>query len=305
MRANITPLGGGEPEPWILEQLAHSRGANDGMRRGLEEGRRDGYDQGYRQGYMEGNTAGYNEAIDEANGAIAKIQAQNTAYLDQATANYQALEVERDQLKQELAKQANYILLLEEQLAQHDQVALQQQAKFDTQLAAYQLLKQENEILQKDIAALTQQTNLVQGKNASLDETIKDLAKTNHEKHSKIQEQSAHYNRTLTFLNAILGAVKSTLEINPAIENSFRKLFIDEYKKSVDFRILVDDIKAAPHKDSDFALLLPQTNEFIRTMLENECHNELLKNNTRLANELHPSFLSHKIEEPFPETSVD
>lgn len=77
MRANITPLGGGEPEPWIVEQLAHSRGADDGMRRGLEEGRRDGYDQGYRQGYTEGNTAGYNEAIDEANSAIAKMQAQN------------------------------------------------------------------------------------------------------------------------------------------------------------------------------------------------------------------------------------
>ena len=52
-------------------------------------------------------------------------------------------------------------------------------------------------------------------------------------------------------------------------------LFAGKYKQSVDFRILVDDIKTAPHEDSDFALLLPQTHEFILAMLKVECRNEL------------------------------
>ena len=93
----------------------------------------------------------------------------------------------------------------------------------------------------------------------------------------KFQEQFAHYNKTLTFLNAILGTVKSTLELNPAFERSFSKLFADEYKKSIDFRIRVDEIKAPPHEDSDFALLLPQTHEFIMAMLKNEHRNGLHK----------------------------
>ncbi len=76
-------------------------------------------------------------------------------------------------------------------------------------------------------------------------------------------------------MNSILGAVKSTLELNPEVEDSFSKLFAGEYKKSVDFRILVDDIKTAPHEDSDFALLLPQTHEFILAMLKVESRNEL------------------------------
>jgi hypothetical protein len=69
-------LDGGEPEPWILEQLAHSRGSDDGMRRGREQGLQEGYDRGYKNGYAEGNTAGYNEAIDEGNTVIERMQAK-------------------------------------------------------------------------------------------------------------------------------------------------------------------------------------------------------------------------------------
>jgi hypothetical protein len=50
------------------------------------------------------------------------------------------------------------------------------------------------------------------------------------------------------------------------------------YKKSVDFRISVDDIETAPHEDKNFALLLPQTNEFIHAMLKIACRDELPKN---------------------------
>lgn len=285
MRAAITPLGGISNDQMDWQERGRWQGRDEGIDIGRQQGLADGYNQGYAEGYnrghciasQEAHVAGYNEAIDEANLAIQNLQAQHATYQQEVTQNYRAYETERDELRQLAAYQAAQIQELEEQLAQRDQMVPQQQAKFDTELAAYQRLKQQGEILQKDIAALTQQTNLLQGKNASLEEAIKDLAKTNHERHSKIQEQSAHYNGTLTFLNAILGAVKSTLKLNPAIEDSFRKLFSDEYKKSVEFRIQVDDIKSAPHKDSDFALLLPQTHEFILTMLENECRNELLK----------------------------
>lgn len=268
MRANITPLGGGEPEPWILEQLAHSRGTNDGMHRGLKEGRRDGYDQGYRQGYAEGNAAGYNEAIDEANSAIAKIQTQNAAYQDQVIANYQAFEIERDQLKQALVKQATQILALEEQLALRDQTAHQQQAKCDDHLAAYWQLKQQSEILQEDLTEVTQQAKVLQEKNAAFNETIKDLMKTGDKKHLKIQEQSAHYTKTLVFINAIKATVESLIEQHPTIADQVNSLFAGEYRKAVEFRMLTDEIKVAPHEDSDFKLLLPQTHGLIQKLLE-------------------------------------
>jgi chromosome segregation ATPase len=188
-------------------------------------------------------------------------------------ANYQAYEVELGRLKQALVKQANYILALEEQLKQSDQIARQQQNKLDSQLASYLRLKQQSETLQKDIAALTQQTNVLQEENASLNKTIKDLTKTNHEKHLKIQEQSAHYNKTLTFVNAIKGTVEPLLEQFPEMEAQANKLFASEYKKSVEFRILVDDIKTAPHEDQDFKLLLPQTHSHILRLLEKSAIN--------------------------------
>ncbi len=268
MRANITPLGGGEPEPWIVEQLARSRGADDGMRRGLEEGRRDGYDQGYRQGYTEGNTAGYNEAIDEANNAIAKIQAQNAAYQDQVTANYQAFEIERDQLKQALVKQATHILALEEQLALRDQTARQQQAEFDSQFESYQRLKQQSEILQKDLTTLTQQAHALQQEKADLAEAVKQLEHASDAIRIQVQAKSEQYNKTLVFINAIKATVESLIEQHPTIADQVTSLFAGEYKKAVEFRMLTDEIKVAPHEDSDFKLLLPQTHSFILQLLE-------------------------------------
>ena len=87
----------------------------------------------------------------------------------------------------------------------------------------------------------------------------------------------AHHNKTLVFVNAIRGAIESLLKQNPALEDRLSNLFADEYKKSIDFRILVDDIKTAPHEDKDFALLLPQAHKFILAMLEIERRNELVK----------------------------
>lgn len=257
MRAHITPLGGGDPAPWFLEQLAYARGVDDGVRRGLEEGRRDGYDQGYRQGYTEGNTGGYNGAIDEANSAIAKMQAQNAAYQDQVTANYQAFEIERDQLKQALVRQATHILALEEQLA-----------KFDTQLESYLRLKQQSEIFQKDLTTLTQQAQTLQQEKAELTGAVKQLEHASDAIRIQAQAKSEQYNKTLVFINAIKATVESLIEQHPTIADQVNSLFAGEYKKAVEFRMLIDEIKVATHEDSDFKLLLPQTHSFILQLLE-------------------------------------
>src|SRR5690606_26893620 len=121
-----------------------------------------------------------------------------------------------------------------------------------------------------DASACTQRINSLLAEKAELSELVENLTHTKDVNRLKIQEQLEHYNKALTFINAILAAVKSTLGLDPALEDSFSKLFAGEYKKSVDFRILTDDIKTAPHEDKDFALLLPQTQEFILAMLKNE-----------------------------------
>jgi DNA repair exonuclease SbcCD ATPase subunit len=274
MRNNITPLGGGDPEPWLLEQLAHSKGLGDGMRRGQEQGLLQGHEQGYHQGYAEGNTAGYNEAIDEANLAIQNLQAQHAAYQQEVARNYQAYEAERDQLRQLADNQATHIQALEDRLVQHEQSALHYQTKIDNLFANHQRLTQESAALQEQCSTLTLRIQSLLQERSDLDETVENLTLAKNADRLKYQEQLEHYNKTLTFVNSILGAVKSTLELNPELEGSFSKLFADEYKKSVDFRILVDDIKTAPHEDSDFALLLPQTHEFTLAMLKVECRNE-------------------------------
>lgn len=277
MRAAITPLGGGDPEPWLLEQLAHSKGLDDGMRRGQEQGLLQGHEQGYHQGYAEGNTAGYNEAIDEANAAIERLQAQHVIYQQEVAERYQAYESERDKLKQLALNQAAQICALEEQLAQRDQSTLHYRTKIDNLLATHQRLTQESAALQEQCATLTLRIQSLLQERAELDEKVGNLTLATDTNLLKYQEQAAHYNKTLTFVNSILGAVKATLELNPELEDSFSKLFADEYKKSVEFRILVDDIKTAPHEDSDFALLLPQTQEFILAMLKNEHRTGLSK----------------------------
>lgn len=277
MRAAITPLGGGDPEPWLLEQLAHSKGLDDGMRRGQEQGLLQGHEQGYHQGYAEGNTAGYNEAIDEANAAIERLQAQHVIYQQEVAERYQAYESERDKLKQLALNQAAQICALEEQLAQRDQSTLHYRTKIDNLLATHQRLTQESAALQEQCATLTLRIQSLLQERAELDEKVGNLTLATDTNRLKYQEQAAHYNKTLTFVNSILGAVKATLELNPELEDSFSKLFADEYKKSVEFRILVDDIKTAPHEDSDFALLLPQTQEFILAMLKNEHRTGLSK----------------------------
>ncbi len=277
MRAAITPLGGGDPEPWLLEQLAHSKGLDDGMRRGQEQGLLQGHEQGYHQGYAEGNTAGYNEAIDEANAAIERLQAQHVIYQQEVAERYQAYESERDKLKQLALNQAAQICALEEQLAQRDQSTLHYRTKIDNLLATHQRLTQESAALQEQCATLTLRIQSLLQERAELDEKVGNLTLATDTNLLKYEEQAAHYNKTLTFVNSILGAVKATLELNPELEDSFSKLFADEYKKSVEFRILVDDIKTAPHEDSDFALLLPQTQEFILAMLKNEHRTGLSK----------------------------
>lgn len=278
MRNNITPLGGGDPEPWLLEQLAHSKGWDDGMRRGQEQGLLQGHEQGYRQGYAEGNTAGYNEAIDEANAAIERLQAQHVIYQQEVARNYLAYEAERDQLRQLAHNQAIHIQALEDRLVQHEQSALHYQTEIDNLIATHQCLTQEGATLQEQCSRLTQHIQSLHQERVELAETVENLTLTKDANRLKYQEQLAHYNKTLTFVNSILGAVKSTLESNPELEGSFSKLFADEYKKSVDFRISVDDIETAPHEDKNFALLLPQTNEFIHAMLKIACRDELQKN---------------------------
>lgn len=278
MRNNITPLGGGDPEPWLLEQLAHSKGLDDGMRRGQEQGLLRGHEQGYRQGYAEGNTSGYNEAIDEANAAIERLQAQHVIYQQEVAERYQAFESERDKLKLLALNQVAQIRALEEQLAQRDQSALHSRTKIDNLLAIHQRLTQEGATLQEQCSTLTQRIQSLLQERSDLDETVENLTRAKSANRLKYQEQLALYNKTLTFVNSILESVKSTLELNPELEGSFSKLFADEYKKSVDFRILVDDIETAPHEDKNFALMLPQTHEFIHAMLKVVQGDELPKN---------------------------
>lgn len=153
--------------------------------------------------------------------------------------------------------------------------------KIDNLLATHKRLTQESTALQEQCSTLTLRIQSLHQERVELDETVENLTLAKDANRLKYQEQLAHYNKTLTFVNSILGSVKSTLESNPELENSFSKLFAGEYKQSVDFRISVDDIETAPHEDSDFALLLPQTHEFILAMLKIACRDELPKNDLK------------------------
>lgn len=283
MRAAITPLGGISNDQMAWQEQGRWEGRNEGInigrQQGLTEGYNDGYANGYSQGFsagtLEGNTAGYNEAIDEANTAIERLQAQHATYQQHAEERYQTYESEGDQLRKIAVNQAARIQTLEESLAQREHAARQHQTKMDGLLTTHQRLTQEIATIQKETSTFVQRINSLLLEKAELSEIVENLMLAKDANRLKFQEQLAHYNKTLTFVNAILAAVKSKLELNPALEDSFSKLFADEYKKSVGFRILVDDIKTAPHEDSDFALLLPQTHEFIHAMLKISCRNEL------------------------------
>jgi hypothetical protein len=281
--AAITPLGGISNDQLSWQEQGRWEGRNEGINIGRQQGLTDGYNEGYANGYNQGystgsqeaHVAGYNEAIDEANAAIERLQAQHVIYQQEAARNYQAYETERDQLRLLAVNQAAQIRALEEQLVQRDQSALHSRTKIDNLLATHQRLTQESAALQEQCSTLTLRIQSLLQERSDLDETVECLTLAKDANRLKYQEQLAHYNKTLTFVNSILGAVKSTLKLNPELEGSFSKLFADEYKKSVNFRILVDDLKTAPHEDSDFALLLPQTHEFILAMLKVECRNEL------------------------------
>ena len=285
--ATITPLGGISNDQLSWQEQGRWEGRNEGInigrQQGLTEGYNEGYANGYNQGYstgsQEAHVAGYNEAIDEANAAIERLQAQHVIYQQDVARNYQAYETERDQLKQLAAKQAAQIQAFQEHLVKQQQVvAHQHQQKIDSLVATHQRLTQESATLQEQCSRLTQRIQSLLKERAELDETVENLTLAKDANRLKYQEQLAHFNKTLTFVNSILGAVKSTLESNPDLEDSFSKLFEDEYKKSVDFRILVDDIETAPHEGKNFALLLPQTNEFIHAMLKIACRDQLPKN---------------------------
>ncbi len=286
MRAAITPLGGISNDQLSWQEQGRWEGRNEGIDIGRQQGLTEGYNQGYTEGYNQGrylgsqeaNTAGYNEAIDEANLAIQNLQAQHAIYQQEVWRNHQAYETEHVQLRQLVINQAAQIQVLEEQLVQREQFALHHRTKIDSLAATHQRLTQENATFQEEASTFVQRINSLLLDKAELNETVESLTLSKNTNLLKFQEQWAHYNKTLTFVNAILGAVKTTLELNPVFEENFSKLFTDEYKKSVDFRMQVDDIKAAPHEDSDFALLLPQTYEFINEMLKNERSNWLSKN---------------------------
>lgn len=277
MRAAITPLGGISNDQMAWQEQGRWEGRNEGINIGRQQGLTEGYNEGYATGYsqgcsagaLEGNTAGYNEAIDEANTVIEGLQAQHAAYRQYTEERYQAYESERDQLRKIAVNQAARIQALEEQLVQREHAALQNQAKIDNLVTTHERLKQQNAAVQNEASALTQQIQSLLRENAQLNEAVENLTLSKNTNELKFQEQLAHYNKTLTVVNAIRVAVESFLEQNPALQNLFSKLFSDEYKKSVEFRILVDEIKAAPHEDSAFALLLPQTKEFILAMLKN------------------------------------
>lgn len=273
----ITPLGGISNDQSSWQEQGRWEGRNEGINIGRQQGLTEGYNQGYAEGYnrgycvgsQEANTAGYNEAIDEANVAIARLQAQHAAYQQDVAERYRAYESERDQLKKIAVNQAARIQTLEEQLVKRERSATQHQTKIDNLLAAHKRLTEENTAIQEEASTLAQRIQSLLLEKSEFSEVVENITAKDTNR-LKFQEQLAHYNKTLTFLNAILGAVKSTLELNPALERSFSKLFADEYKKSINFRIRVDEIKAPPHEDSDFALLLPQTYEFILVMLKNE-----------------------------------
>lgn len=285
MRAAITPLGGISNDQLSWQEQGRWEGRNEGIDIGRQQGLTEGYNQGYTEGYNQGhyvgrqeaNTAGYNEAIDEANLAIQNLQAQHAVYQQEVARNYQTYETERNQLRQLAVNQTAQIRALEEELVQRERSALHYRTKIDNSVATCQRLAQKHATFQKEASAFTQRINSLLVEKAELHELVENLTHTTDVNRLKLQEQLEHYNKALTFINAILGAVKSTLGLNPTLEYSFSKLFADEYKKSVNFRIQVDDIKAAPHEDSDFALLLPQTHEFIHAMLIIACRDELTR----------------------------
>ncbi len=284
--AAITPLGGISNDQLSWQEQGRWEGRNEGInigrQQGLTEGYNEGYVDGYNQGYstgsQEAHVAGYNEAIDEANLAIQHLQAQHAAYQQEVARNYQAYEAERDQLRQLADNQSTHIQALKDRLVQHEQSALHYRTKIDNLLATHQRFTQEGVTHQEQCSRLTQRIQSMHQERVELDETVENLTLAKDANRLKFQEQLAHYNKTLTFVNAILGAVKFTLELNPELKDSFSRLFAGKYKQSVDFRISVDDIETAPHEDKNFALLLPQTHEFIHVMLMVAHGDELPKN---------------------------
>lgn len=126
--AAITPLGGISNDQLSWQEQGRWEGRNEGInigrQQGLTEGYNEGYANGYNQGYstgsQEAHVAGYNEAIDEANAAIERLQAQHVIYQQEVARNYQAYETELDQLRQLADNQATHIQALEERLVQHE-----------------------------------------------------------------------------------------------------------------------------------------------------------------------------------------
>ena len=236
MRATITPLGGISNDQMDWQErgrwLGRDEGINIGRQQGLTEGYNQGYAEGYNQGYstgsQEAHVAGYNEAIDEANLAIERLQAQHVSYQQEVAERYQAYESERNKLKQLALNQVAQIRALEEQLVQRDQSALHSRTKIDNLLATHQRLTQESAARQEQCSTLTLRIQSLLQERSDLDETVGNLTLAKDANRLKYQEQLAHYNKTLTFVNAALGAIRSTLELNPELKDSFSKLFADE-----------------------------------------------------------------------------
>jgi flagellar biosynthesis/type III secretory pathway protein FliH len=137
MRTAITPLGGISNDQMDWQERGRWQGRDEGIDIGRQQGLTEGYNQGYTEGYNQGhcvgsqeaNTAGYNEAIDEANLAIERLQAQHVIYQQEVARNYQAYEAERDQLRHLAANQATLIRELEGRLVQREHASRQHQTK--------------------------------------------------------------------------------------------------------------------------------------------------------------------------------
>ena len=196
MRAAITPLGGISNDQLSWQEQGRWEGRNEGINigrqqgltEGYSEGHANGYNQGFSAGTLEGNTAGYNEAIDEANAAIERLQAQHAAYQQDVAERYQIYESERDKLNQLALNQAAQIRVLEEQLVQRELSALQYQTKIDNLLATHQRLTQENVAVQEDASALAQRIQSLLREKVERNEVVENLTLAKDANRLKFQE---------------------------------------------------------------------------------------------------------------------
>ncbi len=213
-------------------------GRNQGRRQGIEEG----LEEGYQRGYHEGHVNGWNEATTVANGKLR----EQLAYTHQHF-------VEKEKIKEELAKQRDLINQLEAKVVELEQENTK--------------LRGENTKLRKSDRDLRGLVEALKGANERLQEQVTSLDTKFREKSEQYVDQLWQHNRSIVFMNSVRNVLEDLTNEDTPIATRVRRLFAERYAEQVSEALGKGGIKTPPEKDEKFAKSLPQTRQFILDML--------------------------------------